>query len=362
MVAALALVALGEEESALLVLLETVRQFPGQAEKAPTVQRWLPEARVVETFETLVKESPAPEVLQGLTLGLRGSAHPQTDELLWRLLGMEEADAELAGMVTPALTLSCKGENYSRETAAPGQRKRIVEAAGPRVGGGSEYQRVVALALLASADDEEGAKAARPIFEAVDVEEELRLDALCILLVCQPKRKADALAVESLSSSITDVRRRSLLYLTEGPRELTTLREGPIWLSQVLTGTYSTSAPARGTVQPPEGLKPESLDPLLEDEDSATAARAAYLLVLLKDRSRLPLVLDYWREHERDDDAWRRMAYLAVASVGDASQTPVLEEIHGTFEKDDLRPARVSLGDSRDVWGQSPQAPQAHPR
>jgi hypothetical protein len=78
----------------------------------------------------------------------------------------------------------------------------------------------------------------------------------------------------------------------------------------------------------PEGISKNLLRPLLEASDSATAARAAYLLVLLDERDAFPVLYRYWKSSAHGNADWSRLVYRAIAYLDDERFIPDLVDIY----------------------------------
>lgn len=355
--AALPLIALDHADAALPVLLEAAKANPALRPTAARAIGWLPVAQQASFQSAFVEMGADAETLGVLAHGIVGSAmklalgatdlqldftstdsQPTTqpfapDDLLWQLLAADTSGDEVLRAINDALKrLYFGSENYydsSRYTAA--QRKRAIEAAAPRAKEGPDRQRVVALALLLDADTTRAAEAARAILDNAETSAALRADAMQILLLALPARDAERSAVEALTGADAGLRPVAVRYLTHGRTGVQSLRSS-IWVS-VINYNYNSNKDIK--LDPPTGLTPEVLQPLLQDEQAEVAAGAAYLLALFKDRPALDTLLAYWREHAQTDDDWRRLAYRGVAAQEDSALLPVLEEIYRTFEKDD---------------------------
>jgi hypothetical protein len=75
--------------------------------------------------------------------------------------------------------------------------------------------------------------------------------------------------------------------------------------------------------------------PLLEDKDPEIAARAGYLLALLGEADGMDALVNYWRAHEADSNA-QRLVYRAAAALNDEKYVPVLREISGKIDENQV--------------------------
>jgi HEAT repeat protein len=88
-----------------------------------------------------------------------------------------------------------------------------------------------------------------------------------------------------------------------------------------------------GSAEPgvPKYLKRQMVEPFLKSKKPETVALAGYLLTLLGDPAGLAPLEHHWRTKAKEDDAWTRRMYTAVAALGDDAKTPLLEEIYQTL-------------------------------
>jgi hypothetical protein len=87
------------------------------------------------------------------------------------------------------------------------------------------------------------------------------------------------------------------------------------------------------------------------DKTSDLAAYAAYLLVLLNDRTGYDLLRSKAREHEFDDP-WGRLAYRAITKLNDGEQMAYLEEIFHHYQKEGPHQSREFYWTIRSMTGE----------
>lgn len=333
--AALTLVAMGQDEIALPVVLEVAKTSPELRPAAPAVLAWLPLEKRQATFKTLLgllARDQFPALAEGLATLPDARAAP----LLWDLLAAPDAKEETAQHVyDPLLKLYFGEHSWSPRFAPADARAEAARLATAKAKSGPEMQRVVGLAVLLAASGPEAAAVAEPIYRAAETVPTLRRDALQVLLLSQSKAAGTKLAVEALAGPDAALRRLALVYLSGSDNALTTLRQG-IYLQYdnrelIQSISYGSNQPILVTAPP--GLKPELLLPFLAGPDQEAAAYAGYLLATLEDRRGLDALLQHWRRQDKHDRSWRRLSYRAIAALRDHSLVPVLEEMYNGMEK-----------------------------
>lgn len=220
-------------------------------------------------------------------------------ELFWELLADEEATVSVAYALERSLRKVYYGEaiynSQSKAAQMPLRRREVAEVAKPRATAGSEWQRVVGLALLLGAAPGEAVEPARQMSDDPKLSEPLRNDAFQVLLAAQPKTERMKTAIAALSSDQSARRKLVLTYLVQGSSVLRYLRGRiPLWFDGSNDGgiTYSGGQPI--IPEPPPGLEAEHVRPLVADSDPEVAAYAGYLLALFGDAAGLDKLLGYW--------------------------------------------------------------------
>ena len=348
--AAVGLTAAGGDDKSLPVLRDAAKANAATRPAVAAALPWLPwESRLAlfdELFALGLNDAQAGQVARQMG----NLADPRAAAPLWSMLERPEASAAasptaakggaksgLASSVMSALQHVYLGNNYyDIESVSADRRRAAADAAAERLAKGNEIQRVVALALLVSADATRAAAEARKIYDDPAAPDALRLDALHVLLTTLPQQEASALAVAVLSSPPPpDAARRTtaLTYLAAGAGELGPLR-GSLYLNYHARTIISSANRAEAPKAPP-GLTADLLRPLAADPDARVAGFASYLLCVLGEPGHTEPLLRYWRQHKKEYGPWRRMVFGAVTSLNDDALTPILEEVYATYDKED---------------------------
>ncbi|MDB5174042.1 MAG: trxA 4 [Phycisphaerales bacterium] len=329
--AAQPLVAMGHEDEALPVVLAEANADAGVRVSATRLLPWLPWEKRLSWFNTLAAMPAVEGLVRNLAEHMAVMSDARAAEVLWGLLARK--DAEAAQAVFSALQQSYTGQRYIN--SGDGQDallKPMADAARAKVEGGSDEQRVVALALLLTAAPEEAAVQAKKICEDAKASAPLRLDGLHVLLLAQPAEEAERTATAAMAGDSPAARKMALSFLAMGGDALGQLH-GSIYISYSIRRTVSYNGkPA--VLKAPEGLTAEKLTPFLQGADHQDAAYAGYLLCLMGNRDGLPPLLQQWREQQKQrSNQWDRLAYRAIAALDDDAQTPVLEQIYKGYNQ-----------------------------
>lgn len=336
--AAVGLIALGRDETGLRVLREVTRAQPATVSQAARGLRWLPLATRLTLFEELLALASETQVMTDLINGLAALPDPRAAKPLWDLLDRKDMAAGWAPSIHSGLRrLYFFGQEYSRPNLKTSQRQQLVAELRPPAETGPELRRLVALSLLLTASKSDAVTVATKLYEDPKNSEALRTDALQIVLLGQGREQAVKTAAAALSGTLDLARGLALTYLARGRGNLALLRDNiPLLipdLGQSPDEVTATGSPI--TPQPPPGLTAENVRPLLSSTDGPTRAHAGYLLALLKQADGLEPLVDYWRQHARQDPNWRRQVYRAVSALNDDRLTPILEEIYADIIQED---------------------------
>jgi hypothetical protein len=197
---------------------------------------------------------------------------------------------------------------------------------------GEELQKVEALCLTSEVTPNEVAKPATEVYADKKNSASLRTDALQILLLSQPKDKAEQTAVEALSDP--EMRKVGVSYLALGGQAVYLIRKSVYLTSPALISDVQYGGVGQIIEVPvPAGLNAASVEGLLSDEDPDVAGCAGYLLTILGDRRGLVPLVRALESHGFEDDNWRKLAYRAISKLDDDSQTPTLQRIYESFAK-----------------------------
>lgn len=332
--AAIALVPLGRKDQALTCLRQAVEQEKRLLASAGAVLPWLVWPDRVALFDHLRPFAASGGDLAVLVHALVEVPDRRAAGPFWRLLADPNLDDSSAAALYTGLQMAYFGRRYyDLSDARPSAVKAFARDAKARVAEGSQWQRSAALALLAAADADEAAAAARSIVEDSSVDPALRQDAFHVALATQPPEEAAKRAIDALSNGPESWRKLALVYLVEGRSRL-----------GAVGGQFDIQTPmmdvfTRGDgvdLGPPAGLKLEHVRPLVDDPEPRTAACAGYLAALFGQRDGLDNLLSYWRSNREEHDTVNRLVYRAVAALNAAEYLPVLEEIYGELDEHEM--------------------------
>ena len=97
-------------------------------------------------------------------------------------------------------------------------------------------------------------------------------------------------------------------------------------------------------------------------QSSLPARRASAALALLKDRSGLDKLLDYYHRNSSDHDRLCRLVYRAITALDDDANTPTLTEIYKTLAKSGNYELREFYWTIRSMTGEKCMALRQHIR
>jgi HEAT repeat protein/thiol-disulfide isomerase/thioredoxin len=328
---AVALTALGKDTAASPVL----QAAAGSASKeqrfaASQALKWLPWEQRVALYRAISAKASREE--RGpLIRALVAIPNPGAVPILWEALGAPDADIELVAYAYGDIRQAQLGDRYSSSSGENSIRtKPLIESAVAKAESGTEMQRLAALALLVSISPEEASKTAAKLYTQADLSPAIRTDAFQVMLLTSPEKQSTALAISVLKEPAKNWEHRKLAVrsLALGQQHLNELRNH-IYLSYSSSSSRISFGEDSGPeIKPPEGLTAEMIRPMLADTDKEAAACAAYLLVLLGDRSAADTLFAHWREKGKDESMWQGLVYRAVAAIGDDALVPIVEEIY----------------------------------
>jgi HEAT repeat protein len=332
--AAIALVPLGRKDKGLPRLREAVEQEKRLLERAGAVLPWLVWPDRIALFEQLRQIAGSQGDLAMLVHALMEVPDRRAAEPFWKLLADPKLDDSAAAALYTGLQMAYFGQRYyDLSDVRPSALKALARDAKARVAEGRERQRVAALVLLAAADVDEAAAAARATLEDSSLSPALRLDAFHVALATLPAEEAAKRAVDALSDDQESWRKLALAYLVEGRSGLGAVR-GQFG---VQTPTMDVFSSGDGVdLSPPAGLKLEHVRPLVDDPEPKTAACAGYLLALFGRRDGMDKLLSYWRSNKEDRDTAGKLVYRAVAALDAAEYIPVLAEIYEELDEHEM--------------------------
>ncbi|HEV3257074.1 MAG TPA: HEAT repeat domain-containing protein [Gemmataceae bacterium] len=340
---ALPLVALGQEEAAVPVLLALAKAEPAVQEKVAEALVWLPWPKRLELFNRLAALGPGPEQLAGMIRLLTRMPDQRAINRLWDLAAHDRLPGEVGAALTDSLDSLHFGTDYAsrsraRARVSSSERKKAVAAAARRAGSGPEGQRRVALAVLLAAAPDDAVEAADHVVADPRASARLRRDAFRVQLLGRANAESHQLAMADLTHADPVFRSLAIKFLAMGAGPLQALA-GESWHLEVADATVSgdKGASSGEVIVPaaPQGLKAAMVRPLLHDRDPEVAACAGYLLAVLGEPNGLEPLVRYWRAHARQHSSWVRLVYRAVAAGNDDGQVRLLEEIYRGFDRDD---------------------------
>jgi len=343
-VAAMALVPLGKADVAMPVLMEVIKDEPQMRVQAMSVLGWLTWEQRVEAFGLFRELLPSEDNFAQLVGLMIENADSRAADLLWEILADEKVQPAMAAVLKNGLQQAYSGGTGQQFQVVDGEIVAVVsdgngltETAAERARQGSDVQRVVALALLLDTARKQAVEIARPLIDDAAISPELREAAFKILMAGQPEGDRIGTATAALAGD-NAVRRKIVVALLVG-------QAGPMqYLEQyglVLTMAEEPEDAGRteGSAvvpEPPMGLKPEHLRPLIDDDDPQVAAQAGYLLALLGQKEGLPPLLAYWKTQKENDDSLDRLVYRAIASLDDSSRIAELRDIRQRLEEHEM--------------------------
>jgi thioredoxin-like negative regulator of GroEL/HEAT repeat protein len=335
--AAMPLAALGSEDDALPIVTEAAKSVLASRQSATRLLPWLPWEKRLALFKTIASLANDDRTLDELAEGMSALSDPRAAEPLWDLLAQHNSKS-LAGSIYSALNQIYFGQRYvTRNSLAPDDAKKVIEATKAKIASGSGQQRVVALALLLGVSAPDAAEQAKGIYEDQQANADFRAVAFQVILAAGPKADAQRAAIAALSAANPHARLLALRYLAEGPRATQELQEGIYLFNAVVDQESFVQSNQPVKFEPPPGLVAEPLMPLLGSTDREEAALAGYLLCLLgKHEGLAPLVEFHQASHDRNWDGPTRLLTRGISALDDDNQTPLLEQIYSSFNKEDF--------------------------
>ncbi len=335
---ALPLIALGEDEAALPVVVSVIETEPDLLSTAASALAWLSNAPRVQLFALYRTQELNEQQLRALVQAPASLPDDTSSDLLWSLVADEDATEEVAAAVERSLRSLYLGTRYNNPARiSSAAKKRALAAARPHATDGPELQRLVALLVLAMADKDVTAEVAEALAKDDEISPALRRDAFQILLLSQAPAERRRTALTALSGDNADQRKLALRCLAMGADELRALRDERfhVGFSVAPMSAFSRTRGQKIKPEAPAGMQADAMRSLLGDSDPEVAAQAAYFLSLMGDRGGLEPLLEYWRRNHQDNEQWRRLVYRAVTALNDDELTPILEEIYGGYDHQD---------------------------
>ncbi len=338
--AAKSLAPLGRSSEMASLLLGLSHENPELSDSFFSVAPWLVREKRMELFLQLQKPSTPIELQQyRLINSFFEPPDLRNEPLLWGMLEGEVSDELLDGIHTALcqLYLVERHSYYDDESDLPPKkvRAKLAEKLLPRVETGSDYQRLLALAMLVAVDPEKAKEAARKIDADATLDDKIRFDAFQVLLLLQKTEKAKVqFVLDTLQQK--DPKRSGLAVraLVGDPYDLRLLRGG-IYLP--VNAMYHISDVQEGVKTLPKGLELDSIKPLIDDENEEVAAYAGYFTAMLGDPDGMTPLLKYWRQTKGTNETVGVLLYNAIATLDDPQYIPQLREIYAKLDSSDVR-------------------------
>jgi hypothetical protein len=344
---ALPLAALGRDKLAIPVLMAVLKSDVQLFRQISQVLPSLLWPDRLELFNQLVKAAADMDDLSVAASSMVSARDRRAFDSLWALLARKDANAHLASVLKSSISqLYFSDHYYSPERAPLGDRKSAIADMIPRAKSGPKWQRLVALSILLKIARDDVEEIAKTAVTDKAADPDFRADMFRILLFSQSRIEGRKTAIGGLSSENTSVRQRALSYLAKGASSLSNLGDQEFSLDVPDTLSVSRSSGQPIIPEAPEGLTAAVLQPLLQTDDAEIAAYAAYLLILLDESEDLAPLIDFWRNHAREDESWTRLVYRVIAYLDDSSRMATLESIYD----DDISKQQYRTNQSDFYW------------
>jgi HEAT repeat protein len=268
---------------------------------------------------------------------------PRAATPLWNILRDPPRDALLSSVHEALETVyelsDSRMRSMDRGQPQPptAQLDKCLADANAMLQSGGELQKVEALCLLFTVSPEKAAPAARKIFDdKINSPPSLRADALQIILISQANQQsAEPIAAQAISDPA--VRKIAVSYLALGSETISTIRDS-VYLNSsiVFNADVSGSGEQLSPIIPvhvPAVMDVAALAQLLTDGDQDIAGYAGYLLAIQGDHRGLPPLMRAMEAHGLQDGEWATLVYRAITKLDDDSQTPTLQRIYESFNK-----------------------------
>ncbi len=342
-VAAAALVCLGKADEMIPLLLETVHEKPDYFELFANTVPWLPREKRLELFEQW-RTRNTPSAGQIVEMIERFTAMPdiRNEAMLWEILGDKNLSGDLMDDIYRKLRqlyLFDKFRYTHRGTPPERIRDHLAGKLQIQTDGGTENQRLVAMAILLAIQPESARNLAGKLDADAAFSEEFRRDMFQIrLLSLTDREQASEIAMETLKEK-DPARSKMAIRLLVGDRDgLENLRSR---ITLYLPGSFSSDFTRDQSQRLPQGLDLAVFKPLLTDENDELAAYAGYFTTLLGDASGMTPLLKYWQKNKSAGDESggmvRMLLYRAIAATGDAEYVPVLREIYERLDESNIQ-------------------------
>lgn len=340
--AAIAIVPLGQDDTAIPVLRKIVADQPNRFSSADSVLCWLPWNKRIELFNYLMSHAAQESDREDAITEFGKIKSDQARSTFWNLLAPADnrpVSDELRQSVYRILIdfydsaqgeVNPFGNDPSDSSTPPGQSKDKLAELISKGREGTRAQRIVAMAILTGTVPAEVAKLAQPILDDPKSPAGDRQAAFRMLLLSVPQVEAEKIAIARINAPDKQLRTLALMYLAQGYSSMQTVRNSAfeIWRLQVFQQADARTPGTPIEVSAPAELRADTVKPMLHDPDPEMAASGGYLLATLGDAQGLDPLLKYWRSGPNDEQTWTRLVYRAIAAINDSQQLPVLIDIY----------------------------------
>jgi hypothetical protein len=329
--AAVALVPLGQAESAVPVILSTAKDHSASLPLAAQVFEWLVWPQRETLFRQLDALATTDEERDVLVEAMNEVPDRRMAELYWTLLGREHVGRSVVSTIEYGLRQAYLGSRYyDEDSITPRMRREAREALVPHANKGRAIERLVAINLLFKIAADDALQAARALLDDNSADADLRRDAFQITLVAQEAGERIQTAIETLRGDDPGRRLVAIKFLAMGTQALRYLPATEFWIDveETVSGADPFGSADKPIIpEPPRRLKAEDVRPFLNDPDEEMAAYSGYLLALFGEREGLGVLLRYWRSRPEPDESLDRLVYRAIAVTDDPQYIPLLRGI-----------------------------------
>jgi HEAT repeat protein len=327
--AALPLIALGQSSAALPVLRKTLEEDAGHVRTTAHALRWLPWGERQSLFALLIGKARGNEDISAVAYELAQRPHPSAAARLWDLLAPEDAGGSLTSQIANAVKTLYLGDRwFDLESVPKRQLDEVVVQLRQRAETGSRWQRLAAFSLLVSVDSAAASEIALQMGDDARLDPRLRASAFQIVLYASERDAAEKAAVLALKQADADRKKPALTYLAHGREALQSLEDEGVELLHNFRSEFGPSSAELPIPNPPKGITVDVLLPLVASGEARQRADAGYLLCLLGESDGLAPLIDYWKEHGRQDEELTRLVFRSIAALNDAASAPILTEIY----------------------------------
>ena len=335
--AALVLVAMGHDQEALPVFQSGLDSQPQHLSLMARALPWMLWNDRIELYERMISLAKSDIDLESILDHMAQTYDVRALPALWSPLSDERGRPAASQLVSSALMQMIFRQSYWREEQHTSQQQQLANRELTfRSQQGPYWQRITALLMLQRLDAETVTEISRDLYADESELDQLRRDAFRLWITYQTEREAAETSIRMIVEGETLFIPDALTALSSGRTQLVTVAGGrlpnPTAYERLVLNTtgLASNGQQMQAIFPevPEGLSKDLLLPLLEASDSESAARAAYLLVLLGERDAFPILYNYWKSSARSSSAWTRLVYRAISFLDDERFIPDLVWIY----------------------------------